>query len=182
MISRQFTRRDFSARMVAIFPLFGFAAHAFGQATPAGANNGVSSTSEAIHQEVVLRASRKRVYEALTDPKQFHQVVLLSADGKARATNVPTEISRDAGGAFSLFGGHILGRHVELVPNERLVQAWRAATWAPGVYSIVKFELREQGSGTKLVFDHTGFPQGQGQHLAEGWKEHYWEPLEKFLA
>ena len=96
--------------------------------------------------------------------------------------NKPTEISREVDGAFTLFGGHIMGRHLELVPNERIVQAWRVVDWTPGVYSIVKFELTAQGSGTKLIFDHTGFPEGKGQHLAEGWKGHYWDPLEKYLA
>lgn len=176
------TRREFSARMLSILPLFGFAARGFAQSQPSAANNEVSRSSEAIHQETILKASRKRVYEALTDPKQFHQVVLLSADGKAMATNVPTEISREAGGAFSLFGGHILGRHVELVPNERIVQAWRVANWNPGTFSIAKFQLVEQGPATRLIFDHIGFPQGQGQHLAEGWTEHYWEPLARYLA
>jgi activator of HSP90 ATPase len=70
-------------------------------------------------------------------------------------------MSREVGGAFSIFRGHILGRHIELVPNERIVQAWRVANWNPGVYSIAKFELVEQGSGTKIVFDHTGFPSGK---------------------
>jgi activator of HSP90 ATPase len=93
-----------------------------------------------------------------------------------------TEISREVGGAFSIFRGHILGRHIELVPNQRIVQAWRVADWNPGVYSIAKFELVEQGSGTKIVFDHTGFPVRQAEHLAEGWKGNYWEPLEKFLT
>jgi predicted TIM-barrel fold metal-dependent hydrolase len=41
--------------------------------------------------------------------------------------------------------------------------------------------LIEQQSGTRIVFDHTGFPKGQAQHLAEGWKANYWEPLEKYL-
>jgi activator of HSP90 ATPase len=54
--------------------------------------------------------------------------------------------------------------------------------WDPGVYSIAKFELVQQGSGTKITFDHTGFPQGQAEHLAAGWKANYWEPLEKLLA
>jgi hypothetical protein len=94
----------------------------------------------------------------------------------------PAEISREAGGAFSLFGGYITGRQIELVPNLRIVQAWRAGGWDPGHYSIAKFELVEQGSGTKIVFDHTGFPIGQAEHLAEGWKGNYWEPLEKFLT
>ena len=47
---------------------------------------------------------------------------------------------------------------------------------------IAKFELVEQGSDTKIVFDHLGFPKGLGQHLAEGWKGHYWDTLEKYLA
>ena len=95
-----------------------------------------------------------------------------------------TEISTQAGGPFTLFGGHIIGRQIELVPNERIVQAWRVATWAPGIYSIAKFQLADDssGSGTKLVFEHTGFPKGQGAHLAEGWRTNYWEPIEKVLA
>jgi activator of HSP90 ATPase len=94
----------------------------------------------------------------------------------------PTQISRAAGGAFSLFGGYVTGRHIELVPNERIVQAWRAGSWDSGAYSIAKFVLTEQGAGTKLIFDHTGFPQGTAQHLAEGWRGNYWEPLTKFLG
>jgi uncharacterized protein YndB with AHSA1/START domain len=150
----------------------------------AGAEEEISRTAEAIHLEPVFKASRKRVYEALTDTKQFNSVMMLSAamkSGMAPGAK-PTEISREVGGAFLVFGGYITGRHIELVPNERIVQAWRTAGWNPGVYSIAKFELVEQGTGTKIVFDHTGFPKGEAEHLAAGWKANYWEPLEKFLA
>src|SRR5271155_3749485 len=153
----------------------------------AGAEEEISRTAESIHQEAVFKASRKRVYEALTDAKQFDKVIQLS--GVLQSMHLgdkPAEISREVGGAFSLFGGYITGRHVELVPDERIVQAWRAGGWPPGVYSIAKFELVEQGSGTnigtKIVFDHTGFPKGEGESLASGWKAHYWEPLAKLLA
>ena len=149
----------------------------------AGADEEISRTAEAIHQEPGFKASRKRVYEALTDAKQFDKVIQLSGVMQAmHLGDKPAEISREAGGAFSLFGGYITGRHVELVPNERIVQAWRTGSWPPGVYSIAKFELVEQASGTKIVFDHTGFPKGDAEHLALGWKGNYWEPLEKFLA
>ena len=94
----------------------------------------------------------------------------------------PAEISREVGGPFSLFGGYITGRHVELVPNERIVQAWRAGAWPAGIYSIARFDLVEQGSGTRIVFDHTGFPEGAAESLASGWKAHYWEPMQKLLA
>jgi activator of HSP90 ATPase len=149
----------------------------------AGAEEEISHTAESIHQEVVFKAIRKRVYEALTDAQQFDKVIQLS--GVIQAMHLgdkPAEISREVGGAFALFGGYITGRHVELVPNERIVQAWRTGGWAPGVYSIAKFELVEQGSGTKIVFDHTGFPKGEAEVLASGWKAHYWEPLGKLLA
>ncbi len=150
----------------------------------AGTDEGLSHTAESIHQEPVFKASPKRIYEALTDAAQFHRVTLLSEamrSGMAPGMK-PTEISREVGGPFLLFGGYVVGRHIELVPNERIVQAWRAGSWNPGIYSIVKFELTAQGSGTKLVFDHTGFPEGEGQHLVAGWKGNYWLPLEKFLA
>jgi activator of HSP90 ATPase len=149
----------------------------------AGAEEEISRTEESIHQEAVFKASRKRVYEALTDAKQFDKVIQLS--GVLQALHLgdkPAEISREVGGAFALFGGYITGRHVELVPNKRIVQAWRTGSWPPGVYSIAKFELVEQDAGSKIVFDHTGFPKGGAESLASGWKAHYWEPLEKYLA
>ena len=143
----------------------------------------ISHGAEAIHKEIAFNASRERVYQALTGTSQFDKVIELSGAKKSMALgNKPTEISNEVGGAFVIFGGHIVGRQIELVPSIRIVQAWRVVDWEPGVYSIARFELKEQGSGTRIVFDHTGFPQGLGAHLAAGWKGHYWEPLAQFLA
>ena len=144
----------------------------------------ISHSEESIHQETTYAATRKRIYDALTDAKQFDKIIQLSAEMRAGRPfgPKPTELSREVGGPFTLFGGHIVGRNIELVPNERIVQAWRVVDWSPGHYSIAKFELVEHGSGTKIIFDHTGFPKGQAEHLAAGWKSHYWETLEKFLA
>jgi Activator of Hsp90 ATPase homolog 1-like protein len=51
-----------------------------------------------------------------------------------------------------------------------------------GVHHLIaKFELVEQGSGTRVVFDHTGFPKGQTDHLAAGWKALLGD-AHKFLA
>jgi activator of HSP90 ATPase len=147
-------------------------------------SNEISHVAESIHQEPTFKASRKRLYEALTKTAEFDKVMHLGAamqSGMALGT-APTEISAQVGGTFTIFAGHIVGRHIELAPNERIVQAWRVVDWDPGVYSIARFELIEQGSGTKIVFDHAGFPKGQAEHLAEGWKGNYWGPLAKFLA
>jgi activator of HSP90 ATPase len=145
--------------------------------------DGVSKTAEAIHQEPVFKASAKRIYDALTDAQQFQKVTMLSVDAQGTdfATK-PAVISRELGSTFSLFGGYVTGRQIELVPDKRLVQVWRAGGWPVGVYSIARFELVVDGAGTKIVFDHTGFPQGTAEHLAAGWKSHYWEGLRKFLV
>ena len=123
-----------------------------------------------IHYEIDLKAAPQRVYESLLDSKQFSTL-----------TGMPAEIHRDAGGSFTLFSGHIYGRNVELISNQRIVQAWRAEGWPEGVYSIARFELKPQGSGTRLVFDHIGFPPDLKAHLEEGWEEHYWASLRKYF-
>jgi activator of HSP90 ATPase len=177
------SRRGFSFLFGSTAFAFVLSKSTFGATIPAEEQE-VSHLCETIHQTVVFKASRKRVYEALTDEKVFDKVVKASEamqSGMSLGKN-PTQISREVGGTFSLFGGHILGRHIELVPEERIVQAWRVATWEAGVYSIARFVLLQEGAGTKLVFDHTGFPNGQGEHLASGWKGNYWAPMAKVLA
>jgi activator of HSP90 ATPase len=129
-----------------------------------------SDKSITIHQEIEFNARPDKLYEALLDSAQF-----------SGFSGRPAEINREVGGAFSLFNGHIIGRNVELVPNERIVQAWRVVTWPQGDYSIVRFELKPQGSGTHVVFDHIGFPEGLHDHLAEGWEANYWSLLKKYL-
>ncbi|MGB7280658.1 MAG: SRPBCC domain-containing protein [Candidatus Acidiferrum sp.] len=166
---------------------FALSGIAVGSAEAVGAGTSddeISHTEESIHQEIVFKSSRKRVYEALMDAKQFQKVTMLSeavTSGMAHGT-VAAEIAAEPGGAFKLFDGFIVGRNLELVPNERIVQAWRVSYWPTGTWSIARFDLVEQGSDTKVVFNHAGFPKGDAGHLAEGWKGNYWEPLTKFLA
>lgn len=77
---------------------------------------------------------------------------------------------------------YITGRNLAMRPGERLVQAWRAGSWKPDAFSIVDFSMQPDGAKTKLLFEHRGFPEGQGSSLAKGWHVHYWEPLAKYLA
>jgi len=128
-------------------------------------------TRTSLHYQVDFKASPQRVYEILLDSKLF-----------AACTGLPAEIDPKAGGVFSLFSAQIEGRNVELVPNQRIVQAWRPSHWDPGIYSIVRFELKPRGSESTLQLDHTGFPEGLADHLDEGWRAHYLATLQKYLA
>lgn len=141
------------------------------QPAPETPGTTATSTRTSLHDEIVIKAAPQRIYELLLDSKQF-----------AALTGAPAEIDPKAGGTFSTFGKLIEGRNIELVPNRRIVQAWRPAAWDPGVYSIVRFELKPHNSETLIVLDHTGFPEGDFKHLEWGWKNHYWEPLKKSFS
>lgn len=124
-----------------------------------------------IHQEISIKSSAENIFKALTN-----------ADTFSALTGMPAQISAAEGGKFSSFGGMISGTMIEIIPNGRLVQAWRVGNWDDGVYSIVKFELEKVSEvETRVVFDHTGFPAEHKEHLTQGWHERYWQPMKKYL-
>ena len=172
---RRLTRRQLIVGVGVAFGSVAASAELWAKAQQQSMQQKPSSTANAtrtsLHQEADFKASPQRVYDVFLDSKQF-----------AACTGMPADIDPKAGGAFSMFGGLIVGRNVELVPNERIVQAWRPTHWDPGVYSIARFEFKPQDSGTLIVLDHTGFPEGEYDHLDWGWHNHYWDNLKKYLA
>jgi activator of HSP90 ATPase len=75
------------------------------------------------------------------------------------------------GDSFSLFDGRVEGHQIELVPGQRVVQAWRfgaehESPWEPGVYSTVRFTLEPAGDRTRLVIDHAGVPAEWIEHIS----------------
>jgi activator of HSP90 ATPase len=135
---------------------------------PSGCANGMRTS---LHQQVDFRVTPPRIYEALLNSRQFTAI-----------TGEPAKIDAAPGGAFSMFGGKIVGRNIELLPTLRIVQAWRPESWEPGVYSIVRFELRNHGPQTRVLLDHTGFPEGTYDSLYAGWKTRYWDPLARYMG
>ena len=67
-----------------------------------------------IEQTITIKSSPEKVYNAIMTASEFAEV-----------TGAPADIAADEGGAFACFGGQVVGRHIELVPKQRIVQAWR---------------------------------------------------------
>jgi activator of HSP90 ATPase len=153
----QFTRRKLA------FIFGGLAAVA------AKAESGKPGTS--LHQEVDLPASPERLYSMLLDASKF-----------SAFTKHAAEIGTEEGAPFKLFDARVEGRNVELIPNQRIVQAWRPVSWPAGVYSIVRFEFTARGNVTRITLDHAGFTADKWEHLNAGWEQNYWEPLRRYLA
>jgi activator of HSP90 ATPase len=131
----------------------------------------IACARTSLSYKIDYKASPKRIYEALLDPGKF-----------AAFTGLPAEIDAKEGGWCSLFGGLIVARNVELVGDQRVVQAWRPAHWKPGVFSIVRFEMISRGAGSTLTIDHAGFAEGLADGLDQGWHAHYIDGLEKYFA
>jgi activator of HSP90 ATPase len=165
-------RRAVGAAAAALaFPATGFHALAQQPVMEEKPATGPNATRTSLHQEIALNATPDRIFNVLMDQKQF-----------AAFTGMPATIDPSAGGKFTTFGGLVEGRNVELIPGQRIVQAWRPTSWDPGVYSVVHFELKAANGGTTLVLDHTGFPEGDFDHLDPGWYLRYWDPFKKYLA
>lgn len=125
-----------------------------------------------IDQSVLINAKPHEVFAILTTSEKF----------KTMTGGRETEISTEAGGAVSMFDGMILGRNVELVPDTRVVQAWRAANWPDGVYSIVRFDLEAEGDATRLTFCQVGHPEDATADLEQGWHNMYWNPMNAMVS
>jgi activator of HSP90 ATPase len=124
-----------------------------------------------IHQEVTINAPPDRIYELLTNGAKFGD-----------ATGKPGKGGGAPGAFFSLFDGWLQGRQVELVANERIAQAWRFMDWEPGIYSAVRFELKPEGTGTRIILDQDGVPEAFHEHVKTNWDGFYFAPFKKHFG
>ena len=124
-----------------------------------------------VHHEVEFSVSPKEVYDAYLDSRRH-----------ARFTGQSAKMSRREGGKFTAGDAYISGTNVELIPGKRIVQAWRASEWPDGIYSILRFELKPKGKGTRMIVDHVGVPDKFRDGVDEGWYEFYWNPMKAYFG
>jgi len=123
-----------------------------------------------IKQSVTFKASPHDVYEALIDSKKH-----------AKFTGGKASISHEVGGKFSAFEGYAEGVNLQLVPDKKIVQSWRASDWPEGHYSEVTFLFKDIEGGTYLTFSQTGVPEEQYDDISQGWRDYYWAPMKEML-
>jgi activator of HSP90 ATPase len=128
------------------------------------------TTTRDLHHTIRIRAKPSAVYAALTDSKKH-----------TAFTGAPAKISRRVGGRFTAHGSHLNGINLDLTRNKRIVQAWRAANWPKGHFSIVTFDLTPRRGATVLAFSHIGIPAQRLRSIDWGWRNYYWKPLKAAL-
>jgi activator of HSP90 ATPase len=127
--------------------------------------------TKTLRQSVLLKATPHEVFEALMDSKKH-----------SAFTHSPAVIGREVGAEFSAFDGWASGTTLELIPDKKIVQKWRASDWPEGHFSTVTFELQEQGQETRLDFTQTDIPEALFAELEAGWVEYYWDNLMAYFG
>lgn len=127
--------------------------------------------STVVSQTVKFDAGVERVYRAIADSTEH-----------SAFTGAPAQLSTELGGPFTTHGGAIEGRALELIPNERIVQAWRVADWPKGMYSIVQYKFSGDSKQSEISLTHSGLPEDAVVHIAQGWQNMYWTPLTEYLS
>jgi len=125
-----------------------------------------------VEQDVTLPASAVEVFDALLDSTRH-----------STFTGARAEIDRRPGGKFSLYDGHLIGTILEIEPNRRIVEEWRATDWPDGAWSRVEFRITalEEGRGCLLSLVQSGVPAERFDNISAGWQKYYWAKLADYF-
>jgi activator of HSP90 ATPase len=112
----------------------------------------------------------------------------LDSDVISKMIDAEAKIDPKVGGDFSFWDDYLTGTTLEIDPaNCRIVQSWRdnSTDWPKDYYSKITLEFahdKTNPSHTRLRFWHSGIPAEYVDDIAAGWKEFFWEPMQKYFA
>ena len=114
-----------------------------------------------------LSASPADIYNALTNPTMIEIW-----------TGEPAVMSTDIESEFSLWDGEIVGRNIEFVTDQKIVQSWY---FGEDVESIVTIKLHLDKQGTNVEVHQTNIPDEAYENITEGWESDYFASLSELF-
>lgn len=117
---------------------------------------------------IKIKAEPADVFAALTNP---FTIELWSG--------YAAEMSQEPGSEFSMWDGDITGHIIELVPNEKVVQAWNFGEQEQ--LSIVTIKIFADRNNSQVDLLHTNIPADAFNEIVEGWNEYYLGAIKNFL-
>ena len=124
-----------------------------------------------IKQRVKFKAPPAIIYDLLADSRKHTAVT-------GRKANISSKI----GGTFSTGGDDVTGINVDLVPAQRIVQAWRHRRFPAGIFSMAAVTLTPTpDGGTDLVLTHRGVPKDLIPETEQAWRDGVWSRIKAYL-
>ena len=115
----------------------------------------------------LIPAPPDEVYMALTNPFTLELW-----------TGEKAEMSTEPGSEFSLWEGSIVGKNIEFLQDQKLVQQWYFGEQEEA--SIVTIKLHAHKKGTSVELNHTNIPDESYEDFASGWDDSYFAALLDF--
>jgi len=101
----------------------------------------------------------------------------LNGDQHAAMTGAPATGKAEIGAEFTAWDGYISGKNMELVSDEKIVQAWRTTEFMDNDDdSILEIHLKPADGGCELTLIHSRIPDNQPDY-EQGWYDHYFTPM-----
>jgi len=114
-----------------------------------------------------LNASPADLYNALTNSSMIEIW-----------TGEAAVMSTEPGSEFSLWDGEIVGRNIEFVQDQKIVQSWY---FGEDVESIVTIKLHLDKQGTNVEVHQTNIPDEAYENIADGWESDYFGSLSELF-
>jgi uncharacterized protein YndB with AHSA1/START domain len=160
----------------------------------------MTDKTDRIEKQALLRAPRERVWQAISQPKEFGHWFGAALDGdfipgrRINGTIVPTRVDSEIAKMQEPYRGAALDLDVERVEPKRLL----SFRWHPGAgpevdhakepTTLVAFELEDAPDGTLLTITESGFDQLPSNRRSEayaanegGWQKQL-ELIDKYLT
>jgi uncharacterized protein YndB with AHSA1/START domain len=142
--------------------------------------------SDNIVEEVTIKGSANRIFEALTNPDQ--RVKWWGAEGRFQATHMESDLR--PGGKWIMQGNGVGGKPFRVSGEYRQIESPHLLvfTWLPdwqddATESVVRIELKEENGVTTVRLTHSGLTSETSRTSHKGWPQiltwlrDYVEPL-----
>jgi uncharacterized protein YndB with AHSA1/START domain len=133
-----------------------------------------AGTIDAIVEEITIKASADRIFDALIDPVQ--RVRWWGLKGRFETTDAQSDPR--PGGRWMMRGIGMGGKPFCVAGEYRIVERPRvlAFTWLPdwdenATETLVRFDLTEQSGVTTLRLTHAGFASEASRQRHQGWPQ-----------
>ena len=130
--------------------------------------------SDVIVQEITIKASAKRIFEALTDPGE--RVRWWGAEGRFQATHMESDLR--PGGKWTMRGVGMGGKPFSVSGVYREIERPRLLvfTWIPdwqedATESLVRLDLEEKDGATTVRLTHSGLRSESSRASHRGWPQ-----------
>ncbi|KAF8743357.1 Activator of Hsp90 ATPase, N-terminal, partial [Rhizoctonia solani] len=122
------------------------------------------TNSAVVTVDASFMASAAELYEFLTDEKRI-----------PAWTRNQAQSDTSVGGSYSLFGGGVTGKYIELQKPNKIVSTWRlnSPSWPSDHDGKLTITLDQQTDSTKVEFKLSGVPLGQEDETRKNLEGYY---------